>query len=137
MKVLFNRLNILLVLLVAVVFVACEKDVSEEKVGIENVSIPQAFSAGTSDNNYAVPGNINFGDAINFKDDETANKVNVFLGVSKSGKESTKSFTVDVVSKPDTINQLITKGAPFLLLPANAYTLPTKVSLAAGQTTAS
>ena len=83
-----------------------------------------------------LPGNINFGDAKIFEDDDTNNKVNVFLGISKSGKETTEPFTINVSSKPDTINQLITQGATFLLLPATAYTLPANVSLAAGQTTA-
>ena len=134
MKILFNRLNsLLLILMVMTIFTACEKDISEEKIGIENVYIPQSISASTSDNNYAVPGNINYGDAKNFKDDEASNKVLIFLGVAKSGKEDTQPFTVDISSRADTINQLITKGASFLLLPSTAYTLPSTVSLAAGQ----
>src|SRR6478672_1519263 len=99
MKILFNRLNILLVLLIAVVFIACEKDVSEEQVGIETISIPQAFTASNSDNNHEVPGAINYGTAVNFKDDDANNKVNVFLGVSKSGKQDTQPFTVDIISR--------------------------------------
>lgn len=136
MKILFNRLNSLFILLVIATFVSCEKDISADKIGIENVYIPQSISGSTSDNNYAVPGSINYGAAKNFKDDETANKVLVYLGVSKSGKEDTQAFTVDVSSRADTINQLITKGATFVLLPSSAYTLPANVSVAGGQTTA-
>ncbi len=137
MKILFNRLNSLFLVLVLVLatFSACEKDISEQAIGIENVYIPQAISASTSDNNYAVPGNINYGAALNFKDDITANKVLVYLGVSKSGKQDTQPFTVDLSSRADTINTLITKGASFVLLPSTAYTIPTNVSVAAGQTT--
>jgi hypothetical protein len=135
MKILFNRLNSLLILCAIVTFVSCEKDISADKIGIENVYIPQSISKSTSDNNYAVPGNINYGDAKNFKDDETSNKVLVYLGVSKSGKEDTQPFTVAISSRADTINTLITKGAGFVLLPTTAYTIPANVSLAAGQST--
>ncbi len=137
MKILFNRLNSLFILLILATFVACEKDISEEKVGIENVYIPQSFSTSTTDNNYNVPGGVNFGAARNFEDDKTANKVRVFLGVSKSGKADTQPFTVDITTRPDTINQLISNGSDFVLLPSTAYTLPASVSLAAGQSSVS
>lgn len=135
MKILFNKLSILLILFTAVVFTACEKDVSEEKVGVEKVYIPQAFTSATSDNDHEVPGTLNYGDALNFEVDDANNKVNVFLGVSKSGKQDTQPFTVDIVSKPDTINQLISSGKNYFLLPSTAYTLPANVSFAAGQST--
>jgi len=137
MKIHFNRLNSLFILLIIVTLSACEKDISEEKVGIENVYIPQSISASTSDNNYAVPGNINFGAAKIFKDDEVNNKVQIYLGVAKSGTQETQPFTVDISSRADTINQLITAGSSFVLLPSAAYTLPPNISLAAGQTSAS
>lgn len=133
MKIVLNRLNSLFFLLIIATFVACEKDVSEEKVGIENVYIPQSISASTTNNNYAVPGNVNFGAAKNFKDDQTNNKVVIYLGIAKSGKADAKPFTVDLTSRADTINQLIGSGAGFVLLPSSAYTLPNKVDLNAGQ----
>lgn len=136
MKIFFNRLNSLFILLVIATFVACEKDISEEKVGIENVYIPQSISASTTNNNYAVPGSVNYGAAKNFKDDEASNKVLVYLGVAKSGKADTQPFTVDLTTRADTINQLITGGASFFLLPSTAYTLPANVSLNAGQSSA-
>ncbi len=119
--------------LVIAAFTACEKDISADKIGIENVYIPQSISASTTDNNYAVPGNINYGDAKNFKEDEASNKVLVYLGVAKSGKQDTQPFTVNLSSRADTINQLITAGAGFVLLPSTAYSLPASVSLTAGQ----
>ncbi len=118
-------------------FIACEKDISNEKIGIENVYILQSISASTTNNNYAVPGNVNYGAAKNFKDDETSNKVLVYLGIAKSGKQETSPFTVDVSSRADTINQLVVNGASFVLLPTTAYTLPANVSLNAGQSSAS
>lgn len=124
-------------LLVVATFTACEKDISKEAIGIEKVYIPEAISASTTNNNYAVPGNINYGAAKNFRDDSESNKVQIFLGVSKSGKQTTTPFTVNVISRPDTISQLITNGATFLSLPAAAYTLPANVSLAAAQSIAS
>nr|WP_294897951.1 DUF1735 domain-containing protein [uncultured Pedobacter sp.] len=133
MRIHFNRLNILFLLLVIATFTACEKSISEIKVGIENVYIPQSISASTTDNNYAVPGNINYGAAKNFLDDDANNKVIVYLGVSKSGEQNTEPFSVDVTTKSDTINQLIGNGATFELLPSTAYTLPANVSLTAGQ----
>jgi hypothetical protein len=133
MKIHLNRLNTLLIFLVVAVFTACEKDISENKIGIEKVYIPQSISKSTTDNNYAVPSTLNFGAAINFKDDVANNKVLVYLGVAKSGKQETQPFTVDLSSRADTINQLITGGAGFVLLPATAYTLPASVSLTAGQ----
>lgn len=137
MKIFFNRLTILVFLLIIATFVACEKGISEEPVGIENVYIPQSISASTTDNNYAVPGNVNFGPAKNFEIDEANNKVIVYLGVAKSGKAPTQPFTVQVTSRADTINELIADGENFLLLPSTAYTLPTSVSLTAGQSVAS
>lgn len=136
MKNQFNRLNSLFILLIIATFLSCEKDISEEEVGIENVFIPQSISASTTDNNYAVPGNINFGAAKNFKDDEATNKVLVYLGVSKSGKAETQAFTVNITSRADTINQIIARGVNLTLLPSSAYTIPASVSLAAGQSAA-
>lgn len=132
----YNSIAILLAFFTIATFIGCEKDVSELKVGIENVYIPQSFSVTTSDNNYAVPGGVNFGDAKNFRDDEANNKLEIFLGVSKSGKETTAPFTVDVTSRPDTINQLVTNGASFLAVPSATYTLPASVSVDSGQSTA-
>lgn len=137
MKIHLNRLNSLLILLVIATFAACEKDISEEKIGIEKVYIPQSISVNTTDNNYQVPGAVNYGAAVNFKDDVTNNKVLVYLGVAKSGEQETQAFTVDLSSRADTINQLITGGATFVLLPSTAYTLPANVSLAAGQSSVS
>ncbi|OAQ40306.1 hypothetical protein A5893_04960 [Pedobacter psychrophilus] len=137
MKILFNRVNILLFLFAGIAFAACEKDLSEINVGIETISIPQAFSDGTSNNDHAVPGTLNYGNAVNFKDDDANNKVNVFLGVSKSGEQSTEPFSVDITLRPDTINQLIAAGKPYLLLPSTAFTIPANITLAAGQTNAS
>lgn len=133
MKIFFNGLTSLVFLLIIATFVACEKSVSEEPIGIENVYIPQSISTSTTDNNYAVPSNVNFGAAKNFEVDEANNKVIVYLGVAKSGKAATQPFTVEVTSRADTINELIADGASFLLLPSTAYTLPTSVSLTAGQ----
>lgn len=133
MKINFNRLNSLFVLFAIATFTACEKDISEEKVGIENVYIPQSISASTTDNNYAVPGNVSYGAAKNFKDDEAANKVLVYLGVSKSGEATAQPFTVNIASRADTINQIIASGADLKLLPATAYSIPASVSVAAGQ----
>lgn len=132
----YNNVALLFAFFATVTFAGCEKDISELKVGIENVYIPQSFSITTSDNNYAVPGGVNFGDAKNFSDNEATNKVEIFLGVSKSGKETTAPFTVDVTSRPDTINQLVTNGANFIALPAVAYTLPASISVESGQSTA-
>ncbi|RNL55884.1 DUF1735 domain-containing protein [Pedobacter jejuensis] len=136
MKNQFNRLNSLLVLLIIATFLSCEKDISEEEVGIENVFIPQSISASTTDNNYAVPGTINYGAAKNFKDDEQANKVLIYLGVSKSGKAETQAFTVNITSRTDTINQIIAGGSNLVLLPTSAFSIPASVSLGAGESTA-
>ncbi|MBK0384138.1 DUF1735 domain-containing protein [Pedobacter sp. SD-b] len=142
MKIRFNLLGSLFILIVLAAFTSCEKSISEEKIGIEKVYIPESISVNTTDNNYSVPSKVNdkvvYGPAQNFLDDDANNKVLVYLGVSKSGKETTESFSVDLMSRPDTINQLITtNGATFLQLPETAYTLPASVTLASGEATTS
>ncbi len=135
MKILLNRLAVIVMLLTTVFFIGCEKAASDNPIGLEMVYLPQAIVSGGTNINYIVPSG--FGNDVNFKVDLTSNKVNVLLGVSKSGKAQTKSFSVDVSTRTDTIAQLITGGATFLMLPSTAYSLPQKVTIEANQTSAS
>lgn len=131
-----------LCLLAASIFLAgCAKVDSDEAFGVTNIFIPQSTQSGNVNQNYLVPSGMD-STTYNFKIDKQNNKVNVFLGVSRSGKAKPEAYSVNVVAKPDTINTMIANGTikvnpnptkTVVLLPASAYTLPASVAVPNGQ----
>lgn len=104
------------------------------------IYIPQSTQSGGISLNYNVPKSAtdtNYIKYSNFQVDSINNKVNIFLSVSRSGLEDYKSYTVNIATRTDTINQLITSGGistikPVVLLPASAYSLPATVTVPDG-----
>jgi hypothetical protein len=119
------------------VFTGCQKAVSKIAVGLTYIYIPQSTVSGGTNLNYLVPTGLDT-NRYNFQIDTKNKKVNVLLGVLRSGEQVGAGYTVTVSTRADTIAQLIGNGlikvAPnatktVVQLPSSAYTLPTTVTV--------
>ena len=140
MKIFIKQFEAICLLLMVILFMSCGEKEADKPFGNTVVYIPQSTVSGGVNLNYLVP-SINSLDSNtnNFRVDTLGNKVNVFLGVTCSGKQQAlNGFSVSVSTRADTINQLIANGLikvapnaakPVVLLPASAYTLPATVSV--------
>ena len=79
---------------------------------------------------------------FNFKVDTLGKIVNVFLGVTRSGLDTYRAYSVDVSTRTDTVATLIANGLinppsttilPVEVLPQSDYNLPTTVSVPDGK----
>lgn len=136
-----NKYSFLLsVVLLACMFVACEKDASKTDFGSPLIYMPQAQSTGGANLNYAVPSGADSA-TYNYKIDNQNNKVNVLLGVTRSGLQNLDAYSVSISANTDTIVQMLAANvlnpATTMVLPANSYTLPQSISVSAGQSSAS
>lgn len=126
----------LLLLALTTGMAACEKDDSKQAFGNTNIYMPQATIAA---NRYTVPSGLDSA-TYNYKIDVQNDKVNIILGVSRSGRQDAGAFSVDVAANADTINQLMSSGvldpAMYALLPASVYSLPQKLLVPDGSTSA-
>lgn len=117
-----NWLFISLCILAVAAFSSCEEPDSEKEWGIANIYMPQA-----NYKPYVVP---NAGKEVqsnkNYRVDLSNNKVNIFLGVYRSGLQKLESFSVNVSAGNTAISGTT-------LLPADKYTLVTNVSCPDGQ----
>ena len=144
MKIQIKQIAVLIAALVMIGFAGCEKNDSDTLFGNSVIYIPQSTVSGGQNLEYLVPSGANK-DTHNFKVDTLGNKVNVYLGVTRSGLATADAYSVNIETRTDTINTLITNGLinltpstiPVVLLPASAYTLPATVSVPAGQYAAS
>ena len=127
-------INLLCILLCTVFILSCNKQ--DEEYGIPNIYMPQAVNiSGGINANYPVPSGTDSSN-YNYILDKEKNKVNVILGVARSGMQAGNAFTVNIVTNTDTVNYLVTggvMGANSMLMPASMYTLPSSVDVAAGQ----
>jgi hypothetical protein len=136
MKSLKNILKLALGIAFSCLMVSCEKSAGEEDYGYEKIYIPQSLLAG-SNLNYLVPAGLDSA-SRNYKLDKAQNKYNIILGISKSGKSVSSSFTVDLKARPDTVttliaNNTITNG---VILPESVYSVPSKIEVTEGSTAA-
>lgn len=140
MKIHVKQVVALMVVMALIVLVGCENNDSETLFGYSKIYIPQSTVSGGQNLHYLVPTGANK-DTYNYKVDTLGNKVNVYLGVTRSGLETADAYSVNIETRTDTINTLISNGLinltpstiPVVLLPEAAYTLPAKVSVPAGQ----
>jgi hypothetical protein len=111
---------------------ACNKE--ETKYGITNIFMPQAVNlSGGINANYPVPTGT---DSSTFNYYLENNKINVILGVSRSGMQVGEAFSVDIVTNTDTISQMLANGildASTMLMPAAMYSLPSDISVESGK----
>lgn len=114
---------------VLLTIMSCDVADSEKEWGVSLVYMPQAvLHSGGADNNYYVPSSTNEWDQNYHVEDDI---ISVVLGVYRSGLESFSAFSVDVVVKPDIVDQLIGDGiiSNAAHLPDEAYNLPSNVSV--------
>ena len=146
MKILVKQFATISLFLIVIIFIGCGQKEADKPFGNTVVYIPQSTTTGGVNLNYLVP-SVNSLDSNtnNFRVDTLGNKVNVYLGVTRSGLATADAYSVNIETRTDTINTLITNGLinltpstiPVVLLPASAYTLPATVSVPAGQYAAS
>ena len=127
-------LYITTILFFAIGFIACNDGEGEADYGFGYIYMPQATISGGLNNNYYVPsGSGEF--TNNFKVDPAANKVKIILGVLRSGDIGNSAYSVDVVSRTDTTNQIIASGAisNALMLPESIYSMPNTISVSGSE----
>lgn len=112
--------------LIGFIFSGCNKDLPVYGDGI--VYMPQATSSGGLDNTYLVPsggGKYTYNFLVN------NGKVNIILGVKRSGTFVGENFTVNINVDKEEANQVITSGniPNAEVLSAEDYTLPSKVTV--------
>lgn len=149
MKRCFKQRILITVLSIAVMFslAGCNKnDNNHFAFGYNYVYMPQALQSGGINLNYLVPNpnDVNV-TTQNYMIDTAGNRLDIILGVSRSGMQTGSTFTVTINTNPDTINEAIASNLlqvspdqndSVVLLPDKAYTLPSTVSVPAGQTSA-
>jgi hypothetical protein len=113
---------------------SCDKGYNSTSFGYNYIYMPQATVSGGLNLNYPVPVGLDSA-TYNYQIDTVNHKVNVDLGVSVSGEQSNTGFTVNVSVNNDTTNQIISGGsiANAVLMPGTMYSLPSSVTVPAGQ----
>lgn len=123
-KIIFSLMSVISVFALA----SCAKGDGDKDYGVQKVYIPQAMADGGITNVYNVPSGEG---EYTYNFEITAETVEVYLGVLRSGKQSGQAFTVDVVVNDETSAQMATKYGAEVMDPG-IYTLPSEVSVAAG-----
>lgn len=129
--------------------ISCDKDDSKVEYGIPLIYMPQAtysYAANTCD--YPVPAysdgsESQQGNAVaNYTIDKSVGEgkelINIYLGVSRSGMETFKSYSVDLTIDNDTVIKAMQKGmfADGILLEKNTYSIPSRISVPDGKNSA-
>lgn len=137
MKLQINSGILLMSLLGLMVFIGCEKNDKDLDYGDTKIYISQGLTSG-SNLNYLVPKGLDSA-SRNYTVDAKNNLVNVLLGVFRSGKVSDEAYSVNISTRPDTINTLISSNVltNTVLLPESVYKLPPSVSVPEGKNGAS
>ena len=121
--------GIFILLLLTGFLAACEKDDSKSDFGFTKIYMPQAMVTGGINNNYFVPRGIS---PLNYNFKVEGGTVKVILGVLRSGNHEMSSFDVNVVSRVDTVSQIIQSGqhgSAAIAMPTDLYSLPSQVSV--------
>ena len=141
MKIHVKQIAVLIALMATIVLVGCEKNDSETPFGDSVIYIPQATVGNGQNQIYMVPSGKDK-NTYNFRVDTLGKIVKVFLGVTRSGLDTYKAYSVDVSTRTDTIATLIANGLinppsttilPVEVLPLTDYNLPTTVSVIDGK----
>ena len=103
----------------AILAFSCTKGDGDADYGNTYIYLPQAMADGGLTSDYPVPSG-DGADTYNFRSD--GDGIHILLGVLRSGKEAGQAFTVDVLATSSEFPE---------------YTLPEKVSVAAGSNRAS
>lgn len=117
----------------------CEKEASSLDYGAPLIYMPQSAQS-SSNIIYNVPSGLDSA-THNYVIDTPDNKLNIVLGVLRSGKAANSAFSVAILTNPDTVTTAIANGSlvgnpdptdSIVLLPSAAYSLPATVSVPSG-----
>ncbi len=125
MKKICHILTIIAVGLSAVMFSSCEK---ESEWGVRKVYMPQAAINNNTNHEYYVPMSGQQNDNYSISD----GKLNVFLGVYRSGQGDLQSYTVDVYYDADASTSAASTSADRVVLSADYFTIPATVTVEDG-----
>ncbi|MFA9391582.1 MAG: hypothetical protein ACERKD_17365 [Prolixibacteraceae bacterium] len=131
----FKRISIYPILIVFTLFymISCDEDPNDIEYGFPLIYMPQStMLSGGLNNNYPVPGPNTISPNYSIDSD---NKINVVLGVYRSGLQSLEAYSVDVYSNADTLNYLIdtTLYTNRAILPADVYSIPESIAVVNGE----
>jgi len=131
MKIKIKQLAFLLAILFVGLFAACEKNDQDADFGLNYIFMPQALIANL---NYVAPtGN----DPSNYNYTIDDSKVNIRMGVLRSGKSNLSGYSTTIAANPDTVNTLLNNRtldpATVVLMPTTMYSLPSAVTVPDGQ----
>jgi len=117
---------ILSLLLILSIFSSCKKGDGDQDYGFPYIYMPQAMLSGGLDNYYNVPsGGGEY--TYNFKVEN--GKLNIILGVLRSGKLPNEAYSVNVSAEAPSSSVLAAVGG--IVMPSTLYTLPQKVDVSA------
>ena len=128
-----KKLVFTFLVLCALVLASCQKGDGDADYGFNYVYMPQATYTGTN-NFYPIPGGSGDYSSLNYKIDKQGNKINILLGVIRSGKlENASKLTVNVGVLADVTNQMVASGeiSNALAMSSSIYTIPNTASIEA------
>lgn len=123
------KLRILLIsLLILTISYSCQEGDGDQDYGLAYIYMPQAMVSGGLDNYFNVPsGGSEY--TYNFKVQD--GKLNVILGVLRSGKLPNKAYSVTVTASVPSSNILSAIGG--VAMPSSIYSLPQEVNVPSDQ----
>lgn len=115
-------------MLFATGFMACDGGDGDAEYGFAYLYMPQATSGGGLENNYYVPSG---GGSLTANYKIKDQKLEIMLGVLRSGQLSNSAFSVDIISRADTTAQIVASGIipNAVVLKDEQFTLPSKVNV--------
>lgn len=115
-----------LIVCISLLLSGCEKGEGEADYGFAYIYMPQATSSGGVNNLYLVPSGAS---ELTYNFSIEKDKLNILLGVKRSGKLPDERFMVEVKTKEEEANQAIVSGEleNAILLPSELYSLPNQV----------
>ena len=121
-----NRLFLLFIISLGLFFTACD----EEKMdyGEAFIYMPQATTTGGVNTLYSVPSG---GGEMTYNFKAENGKINIVLGITRSGTFVGEDFTVNIVTLKDETDKLIESGQVrnAVPMPEEIYTLPAQVTV--------
>ncbi|GHT17766.1 hypothetical protein AGMMS49573_10090 [Endomicrobiia bacterium] len=111
-------------------FSSCDEGEGSDDYGFGYIYMPQATVTGGLNNNYYVPA----GEGVytyNFKIDVGKKELQIILGVLRAGVIANAEYSVDIIARTDTTNQILAEGLVEngIAFPQNLYSLPSKITV--------
>lgn len=117
------------ILFFILIFLGCEKGDGFKEFGYEYIFMPQAMVTGGINNNYSIPsGGGEYTNNFIVNND----KVDIILGVLRSGSSKSAAYSVDILSYAPSADVLESLNG--VALPSSMYTLPNKVDVSSNKT---